>query len=158
MMYYSAIRPGEEIRLLKAGDIIFKSKKIIVKSTTAKSNRTDAIDMPSQLYEELIYQRMDICDPDLYVFGKWGRPGNKPTGKNTLRNRFNRIRDSLNLSKSYKFYSWKHSGAEALADKGASTWEIQAHLRHRSIETTERYARKRLGNRNEKIKNNFPDI
>jgi integrase len=158
MMYFAAIRPGEEIRLLKVGDISFKSRKIIVRSTIAKSNRTDAVDMPSQLYEELMWQRVDICDPDLYVFGKYGRPGTEPTGKNTLRNRFNRIRDGLHLSKSFKFYSWKHSGAEALADWGASTWEIQAHLRHRDIETTERYARKRLGNRNSRIKNEFPDI
>ena len=158
MMYYSAIRPGEEIRLLKVRDISFTSRKIIIKSDIAKSNRTEAVDMPSQLYDELIFQRIDIASPDLYVFGKYGRPGEEPLGKNTLRNRFNRIRDELGLSKTYKLYSWKHTGAEALADHGASTWEIQAHLRHRSVETTERYARKRLGNRNSRIKNEFPDI
>lgn len=158
MMYYAAIRPGEEIRLLRVADISFDSRKIIIKSDTAKANRTDAIDMPEQLRKELLYQRIDLCDADDYVFGKYGRPGDEPLGKNTMRNRFNRIRDDLKLSHSYKFYSWKHTGAEALADHGASTWEIQAHLRHRSIETTERYARKRLGNRNDKFKNDFPDI
>lgn len=158
LMYYSAIRPGEEIRLLKVRDISFVSRKIIIKSDIAKSNRTEAVDMPVQLYDELIFQRIDIASPDLYVFGKYGRPGEEPLGKNTLRNRFNRVRDDLGLSKSYKLYSWKHSGAEALADHGASTWEIQAHLRHRSVETTERYTRKRLGNRNSRIKNDFPDI
>lgn len=157
-MYYSAIRPGEEIRLLRVRDISFEGRKIIIKSDTAKSNRTDAVDMPKQLYDELIYQRIDIASVDLYIFGKYGRPGQEPLGKNTLRNRFNRIRDDLGLSKTYKLYSWKHTGAEALADNGASTWEIQAHLRHRSVETTERYTRKRLGNRNSRIKNEFPDI
>lgn len=158
LMYYSAIRPGEEIRLLRVRDISFEGRKIIVKSDSAKSNRTDAVDMPKQLYDELIYQRIDIASADLYVFGKYGRPGEECLGKNTLRNRFNRIRDDLKLSKTYKLYSWKHTGAEALADHGASTWEIQAHLRHRNIDTTERYARKRLGNRNSRIKNEFPDI
>lgn len=158
LMYYSAIRPGEEIRLLRVRDISFEGRKIIIKSDTAKSNKTDAVDMPKQLYDELIYQRIDIASADLYVFGKYGRPGEESLGKNTLRNRFNRIRDDLGLSKTYKFYSWKHTGAEALADSGASTWEIQAHLRHRSVETTERYTRKRLGNRNSRIKNEFPDI
>jgi Site-specific recombinase XerD len=158
MMYYSALRPGEEIRMLKVGDINFKSRKFLIKSDDAKGNRTDAVDMPVQLYNELIAQRIDLEDPDLYVFGKYGRPGEQAQGKNTLSVRFNRIRDDLKLSKSYKFYSWKHTGAEVLADQGASTWELQAHLRHRSIETTERYARKRIGNRNDKIKNNFPEI
>lgn len=157
-MYYSALRPGEEIRKLRVGDIAFDSRKIIVKSDTAKCNRTDAVDMPDQLYDELIYQRIDICHPDDYVFGQFGRPGKVCLGANTMRNRFNRIRDNLNLSKTYKFYSWKHTGAESLADHGASTWEIQAHLRHRSIETTERYARKRLGRRNDKFKKDFPDM
>lgn len=158
LMYYSAIRPGSEIRLMKVGDISFEGRKIIVRSDIAKSNRTDAVDMPTQLYEELVYQHVDIADPDLYIFGPYGRPGTVPVGVNTLRNRFNRIRDGLGLSKTYKLYSWKHTGAEALADNGASTWEIQAHLRHHSVETTERYTRKRLGNRNARIKNDFPDI
>lgn len=62
--------------------------------------------MASQLYEELVFQRIDIASSDLYVFGKYGRPGEEPLGKNTLRNRFNRIRDDLDLSKTYKLYSW----------------------------------------------------
>ncbi len=158
MMYYSALRPGEEIRKLKVGDINFCSRKILVKSDTAKGDRTDTIDMPEQLYKELIAQRIDLEDSDLFIFGKYGRPGIEVLGKNTMRNRFNKIRDDLKISSDYKFYSWKHSGAEALADQGATTWELQAHLRHRSVETTERYARKRIGNRNANIKNNFPDI
>ncbi|MBP1592990.1 MAG: Site-specific recombinase XerD [Bacteroidetes bacterium] len=158
MMYYSALRPGEEIRNLRVGDINFSSRKILVKSDTAKGNRTDTIDMPEQLHKELIAQRIDLEDCELYIFGKFGRPGIEVLGKNTMRNRFNKIRDDLNISSNYKFYSWKHSGAEALADHGATTWELQAHLRHRSVETTERYARKRIGNRNANIKNNFPDI
>lgn len=98
LMYYSAIRPGEEIRLLRVRDISFEGRKIIIKSDTAKSNKTDAVDMPKQLYDELIYQRIDIASADLYVFGKYGRPGEESLGKNTLRNRFNRIRDDWKIS------------------------------------------------------------
>ena len=158
MMFYSALRPGEEIRLLKVSNINMESRKITIKSENAKGNRTDSIDMPEQLYRELLFHKIELANPDDYVFGQYGRTGTTYLGKNTLRNRFNRIRDELKLSKTYKFYSWKHTGAEILADSGASTWELQAHLRHRSIDTTERYARKRLGRRNEKFINNFPDI
>ena len=86
LIYYSAIRPGSEIRLMKVGDISFEGRKIIVRSDIAKSNRTDAVDMPTQLYEELVYQHVDIADPDLYIFGPYGRLGTVPVGVNTLRN------------------------------------------------------------------------
>ena len=79
-MYFAAIRPGTEIRLMKVLDLSFDSRKIIIHSDTAKSNRTDAVDMPTQLYDELIYQRIDIASPELYIFGQYGRPGMMPIG------------------------------------------------------------------------------
>jgi Site-specific recombinase XerD len=158
LMYYTAIRPGEEIRRLKINHINLISRKIIIHSTTAKNNDTETIDMPEQLYVELIKYGVGDTDGSLFLFGKKGRPGEMPLGRNNLVNRFNDIRDHLKMPNSYKFYSWKHSGAEALADAGVDMWVIQAHLRHKSIETTEHYTRKRLGKRNDRIKNAFPDI
>lgn len=158
LMYYTAIRPGEEIRRLRISHINMISRKIIIHSLTAKNDDTETIDMPDQLHDELVKYGICNFDPGLFLFGKKGKPGEMPLGKNNLVNRFNEIRDHLSLSKSYKFYSWKHSGAEALADSGVDTWVIQAHLRHKSIETTEHYTRKRLGKRNERIKKSFPDI
>lgn len=158
IQYYSALRPGQEVRLLRIRDINFQMGCITVRSDSAKGERTDTVDMPEQLLEEFVFQRIDMFNPDWYVFGPNGQPGERPLGMNTLGNHFRKIRDELGLSKRYTYYSWKHSGAEELADSGASPWEIQAHLRHRSIETTERYTRKRFGQRNEKFKTNFPDI
>lgn len=158
IQYYSALRPGQEVRLLRIRDINFQMACITVRSDSAKGERTDTVDMPEQLLEEMIFQRIDMFNPDWYVFGPNGQPGERPLGVNTLGNHFRKIRKELGLSDRYTYYSWKHSGAEELADSGASPWEIQAHLRHRSIETTERYTRKRFGQRNEKFKNNFPDI
>lgn len=158
IQYYCALRPGQEVRLLRIRDINIEMGCITVRSDSAKSKRTDTVDMPEQLMEEFVFQRIDMFNPDWYVFGTNGQPGEKPLGVNTLGNHFRKIRDELGLSKRYTYYSWKHSGAEELADAGASPWEIQAHLRHRSVETTEKYTRKRFGQRNEKFKNNFPDI
>lgn len=158
IQYYCALRPGQEVRLLKIRDINIEMRCITVRSDSSKSKRTDTVDMPDQLVEELLFQRIDIYNTDWYVFGPNGQPGERPLGVNTLGNHFRKIRQELGLSDRYTYYSWKHSGAEELADSGASTWEIQAHLRHRSIETTERYTRKRFGQRNDRFKNSFPDI
>lgn len=158
LQYYCAMRPGVEIRLLKVKDIDFEGRSLRIHSDTAKANRTETIDMPRQVYEELLFQRIDQANKEYYVFGRFGYPAEKNIGLNNLPNRFVHLRDSLNMTKDYKFYSWKHTGAGVLADMGASSWEIQAHLRHRSVATTERYLRRRVGLRNNKFKENFPDI
>jgi len=79
----------------------------------------------------------------LYVFGRYGYPSETPTGKNTLRQRFNKYRDALHISKDIKFYSWKHTGAISMVNNGVSVWELQHHMRHTSITTTEEYIRQR---------------
>ncbi len=72
--------------------------------------------------------------------------------------RFNEFRDKLKLPISIKLYSWKHSGAQELAAQGASIYELQRHLRHRDLTTTEMYLKKRIGQRSNMIKHNFPSI
>lgn len=158
MEYYMAIRPGEEIRAMKVGQVNINSKKIIVKSYIAKNSKSETIDMPEQLYREFKKHNLDRYPAEFYIFSHNGMPGPKMRGVNNLANRFNSFRKRLNLPSCYKFYSWKHSGAEALADAGTSIWELQSHLRHQSVTTTEQYTRKRIGSRSDSIKNNFPDI
>lgn len=157
-LYYCAIRPGQELRLLKVKDINFDYCLITIDASNAKNRQRETVSMPVQFRDLLREYRIDLCHKELYVFGKSGRPGIEPLGKNTLRNRFNRIRDYHGYSKDYKLYSWKHTGAQALKDADASPYEIQRHLRHKSFETTERYLRKRMGEMSDKIKKDFPDI
>lgn len=158
LMYYTAIRPGEEIRRLQIKNINMHSRKITITSPDAKNDDTETIDMPRQLYEELKKWNLEDYYPSTYLFSKHGLPGEVMLSKNNMPTRFNQIRKELKMSDNYKFYSFKHSGAEALADKGIDPWALQSHLRHKSIETTQRYTRKRLGSRNSTIKDEFPDI
>ena len=158
-IYYTAIRPCTELRLLKIKQINFDSRTITVFNDLAKNRRTETIDIPDDLHE-LITEKWKLQDynRDLYLFGRDGCPGYQPLGRNTMRNRFNKIRDRLNLSKDIKYYSWKHSGAQELADAGANPYELQRHLRHRQLATTESYLRKRIGQKSNMIKHNFPSI
>lgn len=158
IQYYTAIRPGTEMRLIQLKNINMESRTITVRNFLAKNNRTETVDIPAQLFKLLHLWDLEKYDQELYLFGNNGVPGETPIGKNSLRMRFNKYRDELGLSKEIKFYSWKHSGAAELKDAGANMYEIQRHFRHKSVTTTEKYWRKRLGGTKDEIKNRFPDI
>jgi integrase len=79
-------------------------------------------------------------------------------GVNSFRCRFNRFRDELGLSKDYKFYSMKHTGACFLLEKGNVTMkDLQLHLGHADMNSTSRYVANLGWNLAEKIRDNFPD-
>ena len=157
--YYCFIRPGTELRLLKVQDINLQGKIITITSERAKNRTTEIVQIPNQFQVELTtkYKLQDI-PKDFFVFGRHGYPGPEPMGKNTFRVRFNHIRDALKLSKEYKFYSWKHTGATAAVDAGIPERHLMNQLRHKSFESTDHYFRRHVGYRSPAIQDDFPDI
>ena len=102
-IYYAAIRPGTELRLMKLSQINYDLKTITVKNYLAKNGRTEIIEIPDQLYLLITEEwKLQNYDQDLYVFGKEGIPSEKHLGKNSMRVRFNKFRDRLNLSHEIK--------------------------------------------------------
>ncbi|MDR1369081.1 MAG: tyrosine-type recombinase/integrase [Dysgonamonadaceae bacterium] len=158
-VYYTAIRPCTELRYMQLKQINFESQTVTVFNSRAKTRKTETIDIPDELFY-LITQKWKLQDypGDLYLLSSGGMPGTHVLGRNTMRERFNKVRDDLKLSKDIKYYSWKHSGAQELADAGANTYELQRHLRHRELASTEAYLRKRIGQRSDRIKHEFPSI
>ena len=158
-VYFTAIRPRAELRLLKIKHINFSAHCVTVINELAKNNRTETIDIPDKLYDLLTnVWKLHLMDGELYIFGKNGQPGPEPLGKNTLGHRFVLVRERLGLPGDVKLYSFKHSSSQELIINNANIFDVQAHMRHKSIETTEKYMRKRFGNRNEYLKKNFPGI
>lgn len=143
MLYYCAVRPGTEMRLLKVGDINFETRNICIRAELAKNKMTEYVGIPSVLFEYMIELHLDMFDKDLYIFGRCGVPSSQPMGHNTMRNRFNSYRELLNISADKKFYSWKHAGAISAAQNGATVFELKDQLRHKSVMTTEEYLKKR---------------
>lgn len=156
--YYTAIRPGTELRLLKIKDIDLYKGSITINDVNAKEARHETVDMPVQL-KQICIERflLQSFNPEFYIFGRYRCPGLQPLGINTLSNRFVAFRDALNLPKHYKFYSFKHTGAGKLLESGATIIELKEHLRHKSIEDTQYYIEKHFGFRNHKVINHFPD-
>lgn len=155
--YYCAIRPSE-LRLMKLKQINYGLNAATIFNYLSKNQRTETVGIPKQLMRLIKDLKLHEYNQELYIFGENGQPGPKPIGKNAMRNRFNRFRDELNLSKEIKLYSWKHSGATELVESGKNIYKIQRHLRHKSLTTTERYWAKRIGYSGNKIKNKFPEI
>lgn len=143
LQYYCAIRPGHEIRLMRVRDIHIENRAIVIPAENAKNKKKAVVPINKQIIE--LVQRLGIKNyaDDLFVFSPENRPGEKPIGEHTMKERFNRIRDSLKISKAVKFYSWKHTGAISMVENGVDVWHLQQHMRHASITTTETYIRKR---------------
>ena len=157
--YYCFIRPGTELRLLKIQDINLHARTITIISEKAKNRVTEMVQIPTQFLNDLISKyRLQDVNKDFYVFGQHGYPGPREMGRNTFRERFNKIRDQLGLSKDYKFYSWKHTGATAAVDAGIPARHLMNQLRHKSFESTDHYFRRHVGWMSAAIQDEFPDI
>jgi integrase len=154
--YYTALRPGQEIRLLKVKDVDVYNHVITVVEGQAKTIRR-TVDMPKQLSKLLIEYQVQNYNREFYIFGKFGFPGPVGFGKNNFRNRFNKIRDDLKLPDIYKLYSFKHTGCGRLIESGRTLEEIRDHVGHTSIESTANYVRRHFGMRNRNIIDNFPE-
>jgi len=134
-IFYCFIRPGE-LRLLKAGDILLDSWDIRVSTSTAKNNKTQYVTVPDVFRPDLEF--LYELGPDEYLFtnGK-----GKQLGYNSMYNRHREILRSLRFGVGYTLYSWKHTGAVAMAKAGISLKEIQMQLRHHSLDQTDQYLR-----------------
>ncbi|MCT4636251.1 MAG: site-specific integrase [Bacteroidales bacterium] len=156
-IYYCFLRPSYELRFLKIKDLNLDEGLLWVNPSHSKTGRAETIDIPDQLIELCRYvYDLELYNHEFYVFGNGGRPGPNHYGVNTLREKFNRIRDKNGISKDYKFYSMKHTGAGILLESGATISELMSQLRHTELTSTQHYIRRHFGDRNNKVRKNFP--
>lgn len=157
LQYFCFIRPGDELLTLKVKQINFSARSILIPKNVAKKRKARSVDIPDQMFEILKEQGINNFGKEIYVFGPFGRPGDRKIGYNTLRERFNKYRERLGLSLSYKWYSFKHTGAGKLLESGATIAEVMNQLGHTDITSTYRYIRRHFGERSEHVRSNFPD-
>ena len=157
LQYFCFIRPGNELLQLQIKHINFSARTIKVPRNIAKRRKERVVDIPEQLYNILTGHGIQNYGKDMYVIGQYGRPGKNRIGANTLRNRFNVFRDNLGLSQSYKWYSFKHTGAGKLLESGASIVELMNQLGHTDIASTYRYIKQHFGERSEHVRTRFPN-
>lgn len=156
LQYFCFIRPGDELLTLKIGQINFSKRTIFIPKDIAKKRAARVMDIPDPLYGVLIEHGLHRMNKNLLVIGKFGRPGTHGVGFNTLRVRFNKYRDRMKMSTSYKWYSFKHTGAGKLLESGATIVELMNQLGHIDITSTYHYIKRHFGERSEHIRTKFP--
>lgn len=157
LQYFCFIRPGDELLKLKLSNINLAARTIHIPRNIAKKRQDRTVDIPDQMYKILVEQGVHHFGKDMYLISKFGRPGKSPIGYNTLRERFNKFRNKLGMTDSYKWYSFKHTGAGKLLESGATIVEIMNQLGHTDIGSTYRYVRRHFGERSEHVRTKFPD-
>ena len=157
--YYCFLRPGQEIRMSRIGWFDLARGVINVPGEVVKTDNAKTVIIPRQFRELLLNEwRLHLYPADYFLIGPNGLPGIRPLGENSLRNRFNVIRDSLNLPTTYKLYSWKHTGNARAADAGISMYDRQRQNGHASLRSTEECLKNKIGFRSPEIENNFPNL
>jgi integrase len=157
--YYCFLRPGLEIRFAKIGWFDFSRSVINIPKEVIKTSENKTVIIPAQFREYLLHEcKMNLFPSNYYLIGQNGIPGPAHLGSNNLRNRFNIIRDRLNLPKEYKLYSFKHTGNSRLVDSTIPMYHIQKQNGHSSMRSTEEYFKNKIGFKSDELKNSFPTL
>ena len=140
-IYFLFVRPGEELRLMKVGDIL--TDQIRVTSGNAKNRKTGFIDIPPGLEQLIKQHRLRYYSPTDYVFTIAGHPGPVHLGENYIYKRHRKIMENLGLfGHDYDVYSWKPTGAIVLYKATKDIMLVQRHCRHSTPDQTYTYLRK----------------
>lgn len=156
--FFLLCRPGQELRLLKIQDVDIDRQTVYINDVTSKKSQSRRITMPFALKELCEAFSLSDYPGHYYVFGKKGQPGPVALGKNHFNNHFRKYRILLGLPETYKFYSFKHTGAGKILESGATLAELMNQLGHSRFESTIHYVRRHFGERSEKIMNLRPSF
>ena len=146
----------KELRFMKIKDVDVFNGVIYINNEGGKTGVRN-IQMPQILID--ICKEMNIYqyNRELFLFGNNGEPGTVQLPINKLGNMFREIREKLKLPSTYKFYSFKHTGAGKLLESGATVIEVMKLLGHSSLESTIHYIHRHFGDKSEKVMNFYPD-
>ena len=139
-MYYTLMRPHEELRRLRVRDV--RTKLIYVTGNSAKSNEGDYVDIPLPLEQLIQQQKIRDYPGHYFVFSASGEPGVEMVGPKFFYRRHVKVVGKMNLTGSgHDMYSWKHTGAIALWTATKDIELIRHQARHSDIKQTIEYLR-----------------
>lgn len=140
-IYFTFIRPGRELRLLKVGDV--HETRIRLTSKRSKNSRTRHMIIPPGLEHLLTQHGIRSYPSHYYLFSVAGVPGPEPVGQNYFYKRHRKHLETLGLfGQDYDLYSWKPTGVIALYNATKDIKLLQQQCGHSTIEQTDRYLRK----------------
>ena len=137
LVFYCALRPQEIVRL-QAYNIRLDKKAIMLDGRITKNKKTRWVNIPSDSFiEDLERLKIEDMHPNLFVFGSGLKPGRTEISPTRIAEKWAIWREKYNIR--HTIYNLKHNAVGMLADAGASSRDIQLHIRHHSLTESEAY-------------------
>lgn len=152
-IFYCAIRPAELVKL-KIKYIDPERGKINVPADISKNKRQSIVSMPEPFRLQLVKLNLKDYDPNYYIFSKQLKPGQEYIYPTRLAERFKKVAVKIGLNR--RLYDLKHTGAGLAIIAGANIKDLQLHLRHTDIRTTDEYLKAFISEPSKEFINNFP--
>lgn len=151
-IYYSCMRPFEELCHIKVKDVDLDNRIIKISAEVGKTG-SRYVPICDELYE-LFNSEMKIKNYPLehYVFSYEALPGPNSVSKNYYPSRYKKIKAAVGLNEDYTMYSWKHTRVTDLLVAGYSDAEVMDLTGHRDTEGYDKYKRNIGMKLNSKIK------
>lgn len=137
MEYYLFIRPTELCNV-RLRDISIKEQSVFVDASVSKNKRDGKVGLNEEIIKLMAELEVFKHDADCYLFGNHLYTSRTKGDSEMFRREWIKMRDALNWSDEFQFYSLKDSGIRDLANKeGIVVARDQA--RHTDVGTTNKY-------------------
>ncbi|WP_232541200.1 tyrosine-type recombinase/integrase [Spirosoma endbachense] len=139
-IHYCFARPGQEVRLMKVGDL--RERSVMIRPGRSKTSITKSPTLPKPLAELIDLLKLRSYPAEYYVFGNEGKPGPVPVGKNHFYYRHSKILSDLGIKGKYTVYGWKHTGNIKAIRLGINPKKLQLQNGFTEYKTMEIYTRR----------------
>jgi integrase len=150
LTYFSFLRPGQEVRLLKRGDFTDDFSKIILPGSRTKNRQRKVVNVHSETLKILQERKIESLHPDSNIFTCSQKPLNEYYF-NTRWARFKTMDKNMGLDpetdyetiiqEGQSLYSFRHSAAIAFYKKYKDIGSLKRAMSHGSVAVTEKYLR-----------------
>ena len=137
-IYYCAIRPHCELRLLQVKHLVHTKQRFYVPKELSKTNTDRIVNIYDGLFKQYTAKGYHLAPPEYYLFTADGRPGAQPVRINYFIDRWNAYKQAHNIPDIYKLYGSKHTGGKNLSLQ-YNQYVTQEHMGHRSEQSTRHY-------------------
>lgn len=129
-------RPNE-LRLIRLKNIVWETNRLQIASAFSKTKKTRYVPIPERLLAEL--EQYKNLNPNYFLFGSDGRPGEMATARDNLSKRHKKFMERLGYS-DLVFYGWKNTGAvKMLCHDLHNIRYISKCMGHHSLDMTDKY-------------------
>jgi integrase len=146
LQYHCFIRPRSELLRLRFHHFDLQDGLLRLPASITKNKEDEIVTIPNELITFIFDQGLHRYSPTWFVFGPRLKPHpDRPCGRNYMgtlhKNTLELLHEKGLLEDigGLTFYSWKDTGALELFRSKVNVREIMRQLRHKSLETTQRY-------------------